>query len=672
MRAGQLPGPVRALIAMVCLGALLSCERHPAISLSCGDGKAQANEECDGEDLKGATCWTRGYDLGLLRCAEKCTYAEDDCRDLPQPECGNGLREAGEYCDGGDLGGVTCEHLGFSGGALSCSRCVFDTGGCEGKPAVCGDSVRQGPEDCDGVDLGGATCVFLGHDDGVLTCAMNCTFDVSGCGDPCDWTGDGSQGCAFVAVSMANPQLKLPYHEDFGILISNPQAQAVRVRIQGPDVDVERLVPAFDADVFLLPTLDFLRTAGSTVTYSHFRPGVHRAAHGKGAYFITSDLPVRAAQFNPFHYLLGANQGFTADASLLLPTRDLGTRTVIMTRSNWFLETVNRDSFDYHCNYPGNLVVMAVEDDTRVTVVPRARLAEGDDVASTPAGAPLALRLDRGDVAQLMTESDFLDCPGGPGTARIVIDQDTYCTGGLAFDLTGTTVTSDRPVAVWGGHNLAFIPYDLWAGDLLEEVMPPLDTLGTHHLVALTELPAADTAANFLRVLAVEDHTRVEFSPPVHAPVSLDAGELIELPVSGRLHLEVNSSAPVLVGKFVLAADYFGLELGDPSFGIVVPTHRFRSEYRLALPGNFQYNTLQIVAPLPATPAQRIWLDGQPFALSAYTPIGDTGWGVIVHPYSWSLVPHQAHLYSRDPNVTFSVELYGYASYQSYLLPANW
>ena len=669
MRINQISGCSRAFWFSVCLAALFACERHPAMFVACGDGRIQDFEECDGENLGGATCWTRGYDLGLLRCTDECTFDEDACRDQPPSRCGNDLREAGEYCDGGDLGGVTCERLGYAGGVLSCVGCAFDTTGCDGEMSTCGDGRQQDPEACDGDDLGEATCVSLGQDDGVLACAMNCTFDLSGCGDPCAWIRDGAQGCDFVAVSMANPQLQVPYHADFGILISNPQAQAARVRVQGPNVDEERLVPAHGADVFLLPTLDFLRTAGSTVTFSHFRPGLYRAAQGQGAYFISSDRPVRAAQFNPFHYLIGVNQGFTADASLLIPIRDLGTRTVIMTRSNWFMDS---DDLDFHCNYPGNLVVVAVEDDTRVTVVPRAKLAEGDGVTATPAGVPLIRRLQRGDVLQLMTESDFLDCPTGPGTASVVIDGETYCTGGLAHDLTGSQVTADRPVAVWGGHNLAFIPYDLWAGDLLEEVMPPQDTLGTHHLLALTELPVVDTAANFVRVLAVEDRTRVEFSPPIHDPVTLDAGEFLEFLVTNRLHFEVRSNAPVLVGKFVLAAHYFGTDFGDPSFSIVVPTQRFRSSYRLALPANFQYNSLQIVAPLPTTPAQRIWLDDQPFNPSDYTPIGDSGYGVILWQYAMEQSPRQVHLFSRDPTVTFTVELFGYASYQSYLLPADW
>src|SRR5690242_3235346 len=39
--------------------------------------------------------------------------------------CGNGSIDAGEACDGDDLGGATCESLGLAGGAIGCSDCVL-------------------------------------------------------------------------------------------------------------------------------------------------------------------------------------------------------------------------------------------------------------------------------------------------------------------------------------------------------------------------------------------------------------------------------------------------------------------------------------------------------------------------------------------------------------------
>lgn len=45
--------------------------------------------------------------------------------------CGNGIIDPGEQCDGGNLGGQTCQSLGFGGGTLGCTNtCLFDTNSC--------------------------------------------------------------------------------------------------------------------------------------------------------------------------------------------------------------------------------------------------------------------------------------------------------------------------------------------------------------------------------------------------------------------------------------------------------------------------------------------------------------------------------------------------------------
>jgi hypothetical protein len=60
-----------------------------------------------------------------------CTY--DSCvNNLSQqtqttPVCGNGILEIGEFCDKTNLGGETCQSLGFNSGILGCRKnCVFD------------------------------------------------------------------------------------------------------------------------------------------------------------------------------------------------------------------------------------------------------------------------------------------------------------------------------------------------------------------------------------------------------------------------------------------------------------------------------------------------------------------------------------------------------------------
>lgn len=108
--------------------------------------------------------------------------------------CGDGRIEGIEECDGPNLGGVTCESLGFASGTVECFECALLTGGC--LPASgCGSNAIDGVEECDGADLGGATCASLGLGTGSLYCAGDCTFDGSSCTEldiPATWTCDSS------------------------------------------------------------------------------------------------------------------------------------------------------------------------------------------------------------------------------------------------------------------------------------------------------------------------------------------------------------------------------------------------------------------------------------------------------------------------------------------------
>ncbi len=83
----------------------------------------------------------------------------------PPSDCGNGVLEAAEQCDGTHLGGATCETFGFTGGILDCQGCQYDTHRC----ATCGNGVVEATESCDD-----------GNQVDDLTCSSDCEYF---CGD---------------------------------------------------------------------------------------------------------------------------------------------------------------------------------------------------------------------------------------------------------------------------------------------------------------------------------------------------------------------------------------------------------------------------------------------------------------------------------------------------------
>lgn len=179
----------------------------PPTPAQCGDGVRQGDEACDGSDLAGATCESLGFlGGGTLSCAAGCTtFDTTGCEN--GGECGDGVRQGDEACDGQDLAGETCESQGFTGGTLACAAgCELDTSACI--QLDCGNGIIDEPaEECDGAEQGGVTCGSLGYlGGGELVCSATCKLDESACvsicgneviepGESCDPGSRPSPGC---------------------------------------------------------------------------------------------------------------------------------------------------------------------------------------------------------------------------------------------------------------------------------------------------------------------------------------------------------------------------------------------------------------------------------------------------------------------------------------------
>ena len=64
----------------------------------------------------GKTCASMGLGIGTLVCTSGCALDTTGCH-----VCGNNGLEGPELCDGGNLGGQTCITRGHDGGTLGCA-----------------------------------------------------------------------------------------------------------------------------------------------------------------------------------------------------------------------------------------------------------------------------------------------------------------------------------------------------------------------------------------------------------------------------------------------------------------------------------------------------------------------------------------------------------------------
>lgn len=100
----------------------------------CGNGLVEAGEDCDFGDLNGGSCIDEGFGGGgVLSCGAGCVYNAEQC---VAAVCGNGLIEEGEECDGGNFGGLTCLDFGFTSDEtpLECFECAIETDLCQNLP----------------------------------------------------------------------------------------------------------------------------------------------------------------------------------------------------------------------------------------------------------------------------------------------------------------------------------------------------------------------------------------------------------------------------------------------------------------------------------------------------------------------------------------------------------
>ena len=122
----------------------------------CGDGTIDAGEDCDGADLGGQSCFNFGFtNSNGLSCDNGCQLDPDGC----QPTCDGLAAEPGEACDGDDLEGFDCTDFGSDqpGGLACLDDCSdFSTALCSGE---CGNgAIEQGEQCDDGGTVGGDGC----------------------------------------------------------------------------------------------------------------------------------------------------------------------------------------------------------------------------------------------------------------------------------------------------------------------------------------------------------------------------------------------------------------------------------------------------------------------------------------------------------------------------------
>jgi hypothetical protein len=429
----------------------------------------------------------------------------------------------------------------------------------------CGPSRTTGDPD-GGAGSADASCERTCSDDlrSVVDCA-GATVESCGVTQACDSrqatctnacaaaeTNGRSIGCEYYAVDM---ELLVPDY-CFAAVVANtwpgpakisveragqalPAASFVRrPRGAGPALTYEPYDPAVGiapGDVAIL----FLRGGTTPTSRCPVSPavlGTDEVGTRRGeAFRITTDVPVVAYQINPY----GGGSVAITGASLLLPA------------SAWSTSYVAVNAAPKSAGQP-SMNLVAREDGTIATITPRAAIAGGNGIPPSPARVPLQIALRRGEYAQLTQDAE----------------------------LTGSEITANKPVGVFGGHSCTFMPDGIGRCDHAEQMLPPSRALG-HTYVGVTYRPrvAAETSTLW-RLVGAVNGTVLSWSADVGGPASIAAGQAVTF--SATRPFVVKSQGrdyPFLLFSYMSSAEHVGAVEGDPDFVLMVPPDQFLRQY---------------------------------------------------------------------------------------------
>jgi hypothetical protein len=265
-------------------------------------------------------------------------------------------------------------------------------------------------------------------------------------------------------------------------------------------------------------------------------------------------------------------------------------------------------------------------------------------------GSTATFNLDAGTVLQVISRKDTGPCKNTDNDGLA-----TYCDLGPDHDLTGTTLAANKPIAVFGGHDCTFVPYNKWACDHVEEQLIPVNTWGQKIAVVETT-PQTNGEPNVWRVVSASDNNMITFDPAsAHAPVTLNSNQYVEFIATGGFYAA--GTGRIAIAQYMVGENAIDMNttVGDPAMGLGVPVEQYRDSYDFLTPDTYTHSYVSVIAPS----GTNIMLDGAPLG-GTWSALGGSGFS-----YLRDEVMPGAHHMTGDAK--FGITVSGIANFTSYL-----
>ena len=461
----------------------------------------------------------------------------------------------------------------------------------------------------------------------VETCAPHLACGAARCQEPCAAAaaGERSDGCEFF---FQTPRYKKDLAQScFAVYVVNTSNAPVdlSLELEGSSLDISKaLYRTNPGDAKLEPHTGSLPAGQTAILFVSDRSPNDPIPSGQGAllspcpegvvpastsdllpngngfgsaFYLKATLPVSATSIYPF----GGASSYFPSATLLLPV------------SSWSKEHMIVNGWELARSGVPGTQILASENETEVTIIPKRDVQDGRGIIGTAAGVPATYRLERGQILQLAQNEE----------------------------LSGSIVTSTKPTAAFGGHSCALIPSTGNACDTLNQQIPGFERWGSKY-VAAGYRPRAGNENELMgyRIVAARDGTVLEYdpAPPVGAPLTMSAGEvaLFVQPLSEPFVVRTQDiEHPVYLAAYMSGClggfetlsggpgPSFNLQ-GDPEFVNVVAADQYLNTYSFYADPSYRNTSLVVVRAKDRGAFKDVWLEcaGN---LTGFRPVGTSG-----------------------------------------------
>ena len=314
-------------------------------------------------------------------------------------------------------------------------------------------------------------------------------------------------------------------------------------------------------------------------------------------------------------------------------------------------EVLNTSSYEYfavssrsiHSGVFGQILLVGNEDSTKVTITPTVNITMAEDVQSN---------------------SSLEIIPAGESKSFILHEfQTVFMTSEILYDdLTGSNITSNKPLTVVTGHQCGNVFTSCCCQNLMEQI-PPTVQWGRQFMLSPYEVRNGQV----YKIVASEDNTTVKHNciNNENEQLTLNSGSFTTIETESNTYCYLEANKPVQVTQMAYSAEADSTD-GDPTLTTLPPFERFTKATSFFVPKlhNIDEAHLNIVTRKNVT----FYIDNSPLSVNwtTITDLNDNTVGFGTHVSS--IYVNTSHNLTNSQDADFYGIFYGFASFEGFTL----